>query len=149
MDLDERYIASSNVWRRYGILFKTLVDAYGFEKALQHHLDARLEVSEKAMKVLQEKHDTLDDEEYSHTLKENFRNAGYETKVKISDKAVIVTVDRCPFYNGLSNAGIAHEEIVRICSDSYAQRARNYPLFMGLIEQRKNAEGNCVEAFKL
>ena len=149
MDLDERYIASSNVWRRYGILFKVLIDKYGIEKAIDHHLEARLEVSDKAMGVLKEKHDTLDTETYAMTLKNNFHRSGYDTYVKVTDNSIEVTVNRCPFYNGLSQAGIEHDTILRICNNSYAQRARNYPLFLGLIKQRDAAEGHCVEAFRL
>ena len=150
MDLDERYIASSNVWRRYGILFKVLIDKYGFEEALNHHLEARLIVSTKAMEVLQEKHDALTKNEYAMTIQNNFHSAGYEAMVDTTENAIRVTVKRCPFYNGLSLAGIEHETILRICENSYAQRAKNYPsLFMGLIKQRDAAEGTCVEGFRL
>lgn len=150
MDLDERYTASSNVWRRYGILFKVLMDKYGFEEALSHHLEARLIVSSKAMGVLQEKHDALTREEYAMTLQANFHGAGYDTDVEMTDTVYRVTVKRCPFYNGLSMAGIEHETILRICENSYAQRARNYSsLFMGLIKQRETPEDVCVEGFRL
>ncbi|MCW4012659.1 MAG: hypothetical protein NWF07_06675 [Candidatus Bathyarchaeota archaeon] len=150
MDLDERYIASSNVWRRYGILFKVLMDKYGFEEALNHHLEARLIVSAKSMRVLQEKHDTLTQEEYFEALQNNFHGAGYDAMVETTEEAYKVTVKRCPFYNGLSMAGIEHETILRICENSYAQRAKNYSsLFMGLIKQRDAAEGVCVEGFRL
>jgi hypothetical protein len=150
MNLDERYIASSNVWRRYGILFKVLTDKYGFEEALNHHLEARLIVSEKAMAVLREKHDAMDQETYTNTLRDNFHGAGYDADVEATDAYYEVTVKRCPFYNGLSMAGIDHGTILRICENSYAQRARNYPtLFMGLIKQRDALGGHCVEGFKL
>ena len=150
MDLDERYISSSNVWRRYGILFKVLIDKYGFEEALNYHLEARLIVSAKAMGVLQEKHDALTREEYAETLQINFHGAGYEAMVETTDTLHMVTVKRCPFYNGLSLAGIEHETILHICENSYAQRAKNYSsLFMGLIKQRETPEVTCVEGFKL
>jgi hypothetical protein len=149
MNLDERYIASSNVWRRYGILFKVLIDKYGFDEALNHHLEARLVVSEKAMAVLKEKHDSLDPETYSKVLRNNFHGAGYDADVEAGDGAIRVTVKRCPFYNGLSLAGIEHEQILGICEHSYAQRARNYPLFLGLIKQRDSVGGECVEEFRL
>ena len=100
MDLDERYISSSNVWRRYGILFKVLIDKYGFEEALNHHLEARLIVSAKAMGVLQEKHDALTQNEYAMTLQNNFQGAGYEAMVDTTEDVYRVTVKRCPFYNG-------------------------------------------------
>ena len=49
---DEKYVAMSGVWRRYGLLFKDLMNNYGFERALQHHIDARKEIDVQFIKSL-------------------------------------------------------------------------------------------------
>ena len=149
MGIDERFNAVSHIWRRYGLLFKVLMNTYGIEKTLQHHLDARSEMDKLSMSSLKEKRDQLDPEQYAKTIRGNFIRSGYDAEVNITEDSVEVMIGRCPFYNGLSQAGLSHELIERVCDSSCSQRSRNYPLYLGILEFRKTPEDRCIEGFRL
>ena len=129
MGIDERFNAVSHIWRRYGLLFKVLMNTYGIEKTLQHHLDARSEMDKLSMSSLKEKRDQLDPEQYAKTIRGNFIRSGYDAEVNITEDSVEVMIGRC--------------------HSSCSQRSRNYPLYLGILEFRKTPEDRCIEGFRL
>jgi len=149
MIVDERFNAVSHIWRRYGLLFKVLIDTYGFEKTLQHHLEARSEMDKLSMSSLKEKRDQLDPEQYARAIEGNFIKSGFDAETRITGDIIEVSVGRCPFYQGLSLAGLSHEIIEKVCDSSCSQRARNFPLYLGVIDFRKTPEDRCIEGFRL
>ena len=149
MDVDERFLAASNVWRRYGILFKTLVKNYGFERALELHLEARSEVDEKAMKNFREKKINMEDDQFRSFLENAFNGSGYDSMASIKNDVVEIKINRCPYYTGFINAGIEHNATLAVCGSGCERRAHNYPMYLGVIEHRESAEGYCVEGFRL
>lgn len=149
MDVNERFLAASNVWRRYGILFKMLVKNYGFETALELHLEARSEVDEKAMNNFRLKRMNLNDDQFRGFIEEAFNSSGYDSKASIKNDAVEIKITRCPYYTGFTNAGIEHDATLAVCGSGCERRARNYPMYLGVIEHKETAEGYCVEGFRL
>jgi hypothetical protein len=149
MSVDEKFNAVSHIWRRYGLLFKVLIDTYGIDTTLQHHLEARSKMDRLSMSALKEKRDQLTPEQFAVTIEGNFMKSGYDAEVNLTEDSVEVTIRRCPFYHGMSLAGFSHELIHRVCDSSCSQRAQNFPIYMGIIEFRKTPEGRCIEGFRL
>ena len=149
MSVDERFNAVSHIWRRYGLFFKVLMDTYGFDETLKHHLEARSQMDKLSMNALKEKRDQLTPEQFAGTIEGNFQKSGYSAEVNLTEDSVMVKIDRCPFYHGLSLAGLSHELIQRVCDSYCSQRAQNFPIYMGIIEFRKTPEDRCIEGFRL
>ena len=51
---DEKYNAMVGVWKRYGLHFNDLKENYGYERALQQHIDARKPIDKDIIKSLKE-----------------------------------------------------------------------------------------------
>ena len=66
---DEKFNAMVGVWKRYGLLFKDLKENYGYERTLQHHIDARKTIDKDIIKSLKETYTTLSVEGYGEKLK--------------------------------------------------------------------------------
>ena len=88
---DEKYVGMSNVWRRYGLLFKDMMKNYGFERALQHHID------EQIIKSLKEKYQQLTIEGYGQELKESYTASGYASGSEVTEDSVEIKLGLCPF----------------------------------------------------
>ena len=150
---DERYVALSRVWRRYGLLFKDLMNAYGLERALQHHIDARAEIDEEIIRSLKEKYPELDIENYGTRIKESYMSSGYATEARVTDDSVEIRLCLCPFYEGFTQAGISHDVIKTVCVRTSLYQhdlfKRHYPEYQGIIEFRETADGCCKEGFRL
>jgi len=150
---DEKYVALSRVWRRYGLLFKDLMNAYGFERALRHHIDARAEIDEEIINSLKEKYSKLDIENYGARIKESYMSSGYASDAKVTDDSVEIKLGLCPFYEGFRQAGLDHDVIKRVCVRTshyqYDLFQRHYPEYEGIIEFRDTADGCCTEGFRL
>ena len=149
MSVDERFNAVSHIWRRYGLFFKVLMDKYGIDKTLQHHLEARSEMDKLSMSSLKEKRDQLTSKQYAVTIEGNFIRSGYDAEVFLTEDSVMVNIGRCPFYHGLSLAGLSHELIQKVCDSSCSQRAQRFPIYMGILKFRETSEDNCIEGFRL
>ena len=149
MSVDERFNSVSHIWRRYGLFFKVLMNTYGFDETLQHHLEARSQMDKLSMTALKEKRAQLTSEQFAVTIEGNFHKSGYDAEVSLTEDSVEVTIGRCPFYHGMSLAGFSHELIQRVCDSSCSQRASSFPIYMGIIEFRKTPEDQCIEGFRL
>ena len=150
---DEKYVAMSGVWRRYGLLFKDLMNNYGFERALQHHIDARKDIDEQIIKSLKEKYTKLDIENYGAQIKESYMSSGYASEAKVTDDSVEIKMRLCPFYEGFTQAGIGHEDVketcVRTAKYQYDFFQSHYPEYEGIIVFRETADDCCIEGFRL
>ena len=153
MSKDDKYIGMTRVWRRYGLLFKRLINEYGFEKALEHHIQSRTEIDESFIKELKEKYTRLDIETYGQNLKENYMASGYATEAKVTDNSVEIKLGLCPFYDGFAQAGHSHEIIKTVCEKaseySFNLHKEAFPEYDGILEFRETAEDCCVEGYRL
>jgi hypothetical protein len=153
MSKDEKYFARTQIWRRYGLLFKDLMNTYGFERALQHHIDSKIENREDFIQSLKDKYPELTIENYGASIKERYMSSGYATEAKVTDNSVEITLGLCPFYDGFAQAGISHDIIKTVCEKGshfeYDFLQRHYPEYEGIIEFRETAEDSCIEGFRL
>ena len=153
MSKDDKYHGLTRVWRRYGLLFKDMINTYGFERALQHHIESRTELDEDFIKSLKEKYTTLDIENYGESVKESYMTSGYATEAKVTDNSVEVKLGLCPFYDGFALAGLSHEVIKTVCEKaseySYDLHQKHYPEYEGILEFRETANGYCVEGLRI
>ena len=152
-DTDEKYVAVTGIWRRYGLLFKDLINTYSFERALQHHIEARTEIDAQIIKSLKEKYTKLEIENYGTQLKESYMKSGYATEAKVTDNSVEIKLGLCPFYEGFTLAGISHDVIETVCvrtsQHQYDFFQSHYPEYEGIIEFRETADASCIEGFRL
>lgn len=150
---DEKYAAMSNVWRRYGLLFKDLMNNSRFERALQHHIDARKEIDEQIIKSLKEKYQTLSIDGYGQELKESYTASGYALGSKVTDSSVEIKLGLCPFYEGFTQAGFSHDVIKETCLKTaeyqYDFFQSHYPEYEGIIEFRETSDDYCVEGVRI
>ena len=150
---DEKFQAMTGVWKRYGLLFKDLKDNYGYERALQHHIDARKPIDEEIIKQLKEKYITLSVDGYGEKLRESYTASGYASGSKVTENSVEIQIRLCPFYEGFSQAGLSHEVIketcVRTAEYQYALFKKHYPKYEGILVFRETPDDCCIEGFKL
>ena len=150
---DEKYFGMSNVWRRYGLLFKDLMNNYGFERALQHHIDARKEIDERIIGSLKEKYQNLSIEGYGQELKESYTSSGYALGSEVTEDSVEIKLGLCPFYEGFTQAGVSHDVIKETCLRTseyqYDFFQSHYPEYEGIIEFRETPDGYCVEGVRI
>jgi hypothetical protein len=141
MSKDEKYHGLTRVWRRYGLLFKDMINTYGFKRALQHHIESRT------------KYTTLDIENYGESVKESYMKSGYATEAKVTDNSVEVKLGLCPFYDGFVQAGLSHDVIKTVCEKaseySYDLHKRHYPEYEGILEFRETADDYCIEGLRI
>ena len=153
MSKDDKYIGLTRVWRRYGLLFKGLMNTYGFEKALEHHIQSRTEIDENFINELKEKYTKLDIENYGESVKESYLASGYATEAKVTDNSVEISLGLCPFYDGFAQAGLGHEIIKTVCEKaseySYELHKKHFPEYEAILEFRETAEDCCLEGFRL
>ena len=153
MSKDDKYYGMTRVWRRYGLLFKELMNAYGFETALEHHIKSRTEIDESFINELKEKYTKLDIENYGESVKESYMASGYATEAKITEDSVEISLGLCPFYDGFAQAGLSHGVIKTVCEKaseySYELHKKHFPEYEGILEFRKTAEDCCIEGFRL
>jgi hypothetical protein len=153
MSNDEKYVGLTRVWRRYGLLFKDLMNTYGFDKALQHHINARKEIDEDFVKTLKEQYETLDIENYGQSIKESYMASGYATEATVTEDSVEIKLGLCPFYDGFAQAGLSHDTIEEVCVKAsqaqYDIYKKYFPEYEGIIEFRKTADDCCIEGFRL
>lgn len=152
-DKDEKYEVMSNVWRRYGLLFREITKNYGYERALQHHIDARKEIDELIIKSLKEKYPNLDLENYGKEFIESNMSSGYVTETEVSENSVKLKFGLCPFYEGFKRAGVCHDVIRETCvrTSRYQNNyfKSHYPEYEGILEVRENADDCCTEGFRI
>lgn len=150
---NEKFNAMAGVWKRYGLMFKDLMDNYGFERALQHHIDARKSIDKEIIKSLQEQYTSLSVEGYGEKLRQSYTASGYAAGSKVTENSVEIQMKLCPFYDGFSQAGLSHDVIeetcVRTSEYQYAFFKEHYPEYEGIIEFRETADGCCTEGFRL
>ena len=150
---DEKYVGMSGVWRRYGLLFKDLMNDYGFERALQYHIGARKEIDEQIIESLKEKYTTLDIENYGTQLKESYMASGYATEANVTENSVVISLGLCPFYEGFTQAGLSHDIIKTTCVKTTEYQhdlfKRHYPEYEAILEFRETADDCCLEGFRL
>ena len=153
MSKDEKYYGLTRVWRRYGLLFKGLMNEYGFEKALEHHIQSRTEIDEGFIKELKEKYTRLDIENYGESIKQSYLASGYATEAKITEDSVEISLGLCPFYDGFAQAGLSHEIIKTVCEKateySNELHKKHFPEYEGILEFRETADDCCIEGYRL
>ena len=153
MSKDEKYYGLTRVWRRYGLLFKGLINEYGFEKALEHHIQSRTEIDMSFIKELKEKYTRLDIESYGESVKQSYLASGYATEAKITEDSVEISLGLCPFYDGFAQAGLSHEIIKTVCEKateySNELHKKHFPEYEGILEFRETADDCCIEGYRL
>jgi hypothetical protein len=153
MSKDEKYNGLTRVWRRYGLLFKGLMNTYGFVKALEHHIKSRTEIDEDFIQELKEKYTKLDIENYGESVKQSYVTSGYATEAKVTENSVEISLGLCPFYDGFAQAGLSHDIIKTVCEKaseySYALHKKHFPEYEGILEFRETADDCCIEGFRL
>ena len=153
MSKDEKYYGLTRVWRRYGLLFKGLMNEYGFEKALEHHIQSRTEIDMSFIKELKEKYTRLDIENYGESIKQSYLSSGYATEAKVTEDSVEISLGLCPFYDGFAQAGLSHEVIKTVCEKateySNELHKKHFPEYEGILEFRKTADDCCIEGYRL
>ena len=86
MGKDAKYYGMTRVWKRYGLLFKGLMNEYSFEKALEHHIQSRTEIDESFIKDLKENSDESGLEEIASSF-DNTKNLELMLNhINLSDK---------------------------------------------------------------
>lgn len=150
---DEKFNAMVGVWKRYGLLFKDLKENYGYERALQHHIDARKPIDKEIIKSLKETYTTLSIDGYGEKLKESYTASGYASGSTVTENSVEIEMQLCPFYEGFTQAGLPHEVIKETCERTseyqYSLFKEHYPEYMGILEFRETADDCCIEGYRL
>jgi hypothetical protein len=86
-------------------------------------------------------------------LEEGLRDFGLDYEVEAHGDGATARYSRCPLYQGLSDSGIDHATIERVCSGiASRQGAQVHSLFPALtvkIKIREKADDLCVEEYAL
>jgi hypothetical protein len=91
--------------------------------------------------------------ELAEAFSSMYDSFGFEYVTKVEKTTVRNEIKKCPFYEGLSMAGLDHVTINKMCqmASKGEERALKeaYPMFDVLAVPRKKPDGVCVESYTI
>jgi len=137
----------------YGAFFKDVAAEFGLEKAMALHAKQGKQFGEQFATALRaelgrKKLNTATLESAYRKMLDLF---GIVPKFEKKRATLSVIVNQCPFYNGLSSAGLDHKTIELMCGQiaaaEYGVIKNAFPNLSGCVKFRSAPDQACVEEF--